>query len=497
MMDAVCAESLFGSSSGVGEEGSEEPMDEDDDKDSLSSSVQSSNHDPSQSSSQKSVSSQVFTLAERIHRKLCVGDSEPLPVKFHRSAVNSMAELRDLLISRQVNSDPEVRMLLLYAGISVQRRVALGAEGEEGSDLQVSMALLLMLQVLCDHQSRQATPSPAPSPVQTGGCTPPIALSPSLAGNPLGPGLGPREEGIPTAGGANEEPVLAAPQVDTRHDEETLSKWHGTTLKEVMQSVEDEDSWAAVLRITPTSVCRACVVEAPKLGGKSLARLSHLAQTFFRCSAFALQYSMFESQQPKDDSSRCFLTLGVADVMMATNDDLRDAKLQAIVDSAESEAGQQVLRDMILSFTLPQGVVGVRRTPLLGREANRIATEQHTEILGAAHECVMRGAEWTWKEDKEEIHKMSALIAGLCIQMAGRGGTADAIRKSDAFHGRVQLPFLETDPPPPGVSRLGFVPHNNEWIVYSVDRKGRPNVQLKHQGFEGLCLAALAIMSKK
>lgn len=151
---------------------------------------------------------------------------------------------------------------------------------------------------------------------------------------------------------------------------------------------------------------------------------------------------------------------------------------------------------MILSFTLPPGVVGVRRVPLLGREANRIATEQHTAMLGAAHECAMRGAEWTWKEDEEEIHKTCALLAGLCIQMAGRGGTADSIRKADAFHGRVQLPFLETDPPPAGVARIGFVPHRNEWVVYRVNRNGQPTVQLKHRGFEGLCMAALAVISK-
>ena len=80
--------------------------------------------------------------------------------------------------------------------------------------------------------------------------------------------------------------------------------------------------------------------------------------------------------------------------------------------------------------------------------------------------------------------------------MAGRGGTADTIRKSDAFGGRVSLPFLETGQPAANVSRLGFVPHRNEWIVYKVDRKGIPTVQLKHCGFEGLCLAVLAVMSK-
>lgn len=151
---------------------------------------------------------------------------------------------------------------------------------------------------------------------------------------------------------------------------------------------------------------------------------------------------------------------------------------------------------MILSFTLPPGVVGVRRTPLLSREANTVASEQFTAALGSAHECAMRGAEWTWNEDKEEIHRVCALLAGLCIQMAGRGGSADIIRKADAFHGRVQLPFLETDPPEAGVSRMGFVPHRNEWFVYRVDRKGQPRVQLKHPGFEGLCMAALAVINK-
>lgn len=151
---------------------------------------------------------------------------------------------------------------------------------------------------------------------------------------------------------------------------------------------------------------------------------------------------------------------------------------------------------MILSFTLPQHVIGVRRTPLLGREANRIATEQYTKALGDAHEAAMRGAEWCWKEDKNEVHKMCALLAGLCILLAGKGvGTADKIRKSDAFSGRVQLPFLETDPPPPGVLRLGFVPHCNEWFVYSVSKNGTPKVHMKDRGFTGLCMTTLCLTS--
>lgn len=151
----------------------------------------------------------------------------------------------------------------------------------------------------------------------------------------------------------------------------------------------------------------------------------------------------------------------------------------------------QIMRDLILSFTLPQHVVGVRRTPLLGREANRLATEQHPVLLGSAHEAAMRGAEWSWAEDPAPVHKMAALLAGLCILLAGRGETGDLLRKKDAFAGRVLLPFLETQPPPPAEKRLGYVPHRDEWLVYTVSRSGQPVVELRHAGLEGLSAAAL------
>lgn len=153
------------------------------------------------------------------------------------------------------------------------------------------------------------------------------------------------------------------------------------------------------------------------------------------------------------------------------------------------------MRDLILSFTLPQHVVGVRRTPLLDREANRLATEHHPVLLGSAHEAAMRGAEWSWAEDPEPVHKMAALLAGLCILMAGRGETGDLLRKKDAFAGRVMLPFLETEPPPPSEKRLGYVPHHDEWLVYTVNRRGKPVVELRHAGLEGLSIAALLMAS--
>ena len=168
-----------------------------------------------------------------------------------------------------------------------------------------------------------------------------------------------------------------------------------------------------------------------------------------------------------------FLTLDAVALARETGH-LREERLQGIADCAESEAGQTVLRDLILSFKLPRTVVGVRRTALLGRESNRIATEQHPGILGGAHDCAMRGARWTWDKDTDPVHKMCALLAGIAVQSFEN---AQSVRKDDVFNGRVQLPFLETLPVEPTVKRLALLEHSHEWIVYQHEvHKAQPVV---------------------
>lgn len=151
-----------------------------------------------------------------------------------------------------------------------------------------------------------------------------------------------------------------------------------------------------------------------------------------------------------------------------------------------------MLRDFILSFKLPRSVVGVRRTALLSRESNRIATEQHPDILGGAHDCAMRGAKWTWEKDEDPVHRMCALLAGLAVQMFEN---AQSVRKDDVFNGRVQLPFIETLPVEAGVTRLAVLEHSHEWVVYSMGTKGLPQVKLRQQGCEGMVAAALQFVS--
>lgn len=273
----------------------------------------------------------IFSLAEKIHKKLSFQESQPLPVKSHRSAVTAMLQLRNLLLKKQEVVKQEVRMLLLYSGISVQRRVTLGAEGEESEDLKISMALLLMLQVLCDDSSSHTTSTTSPPPFSA--VDPPSPPMESVSS--------PCEEDS-----VQETVVLRKATASKRAAQQTLELWYETPLRCVIQEVEadGDNAWASVLRTTTNTVCRACVAEAPSIGATgSIEALSTLANTFFRCSSLTLQYSLLESMQPIDASPRSFLTLSVADVMMAANDDLKDQKLKAIVDSGESEAGQQVL----------------------------------------------------------------------------------------------------------------------------------------------------------
>ena len=86
----------------------------------------------------------------------------------------------------------------------------------------------------------------------------------------------------------------------------------------------------------------------------------------------------------------------------------------------------------------------------------------------------------------------AALLAGLAVQMCSN---AQSVRKDDMFNGRVQLPFLETHPVEPGVTRMALIEHSHEWVVYSTNAKGVPLVKLRQQGFEGMVAAALLFVS--
>ena len=89
----------------------------------------------------------------------------------------------------------------------------------------------------------------------------------------------------------------------------------------------------------------------------NLARVSALAGTFFRCSTLSLQYNMLMACDATESADRSFLTLSSLDVLAEANDTLQQQRLAAIVDSGESEAGQQVRKHTFNSTPLPTHIL--------------------------------------------------------------------------------------------------------------------------------------------
>lgn len=213
-----------------------------------------------------------------------------------------------------------------------------------------------------------------------------------------------------------------------------------------------------------------------------------LMATFARSSAQQMCVQMLRSTNDCD-----FLTLSARAVAVVASDD-RDDALMTLVQAGESEMGQQVLRDLMLSFLLPKSVVGVRRTLALTREASTAATAAFPFITEIAHQTAMQGCEYVWKYSECELKRMCALLAG--IAMLTTRGTDDLVRKATAFSGLFQLPFLETITPIPRRYRIALVPTTRSWVLYNISAKGTPHVQLSKRGFDGLLFAVLAFRER-
>lgn len=391
----------------------------------------------------------------KIHRCIGLPVVENLSVASHGSASRAMLYARDALLRGELEITPKSRTALLCSGIACMRRIHAEVDTHETQQLLYkTLTLLFSLLVLCEQ------------------CT---GLSEEVF-----------EEVTEEMKRNNQVPK----RID-RDDEGTLRAWGSVNLA---QSAFPEvtgihSSWNAALR-SDVCVSRAALNEARFCQDENAVKnLRALAVTFFRCSSATIMRSVMTRAVSVGEasSSTSFLTLGTVGILNDAND-LQFEKLAALVSAAESEAGQAVLRDMILSFKLPSKLVGVRRTLLLGREPNQEATKYYTDILNAAHEAAMRGAEYSWTSDTDKIHKISAVLAGIAIVLAK---TPDLVRKGDAFAGRVTLQFLETRPPRENVTRFGLVPNTEVWCVYSVNASGTPCISASKPGFDGFCEIAL------
>ena len=257
----------------------------------------------------------------------------------------------------------------------------------------------------------------------------------------------------------------------------------------IEEQVEAHRDWEAALRVTSGEVARHTLrIGAGCLDDESWSALDGLMPLFFRNSAFNMAQSLL---MPDGDVD--FVSLGVARPMAEMGIEQREKKLLAIAQAGESEAGQQVVRDMMLSFLLPSSHVGMRRTLLLARAASTRAGVDYPEHVARSHDVAMAGTEWLWVNGTDPLERMCCILAGMAV-MTTKGGD-DPMRKTDAFCGRVQLPFFETRQPKPEHVRIVLIPSSRRWVLYSLNKRGMPKVLCSQRGFQGLCDAALQLIA--
>ena len=347
-------------------------------------------------------------------------------VRAHRRGVAKLC----LLKTRLEASDDlakDVAQVLASAGAMVGRAVTFAVNEDDRSDLSITLSLLFGLVVLCK------TCPPAP---------------------------------------ADELPALR----------ETLRKYDAFTLVSDREDyVPHHVAAGALLRLwsTPDGV-----------EPTAIARFA--AQRFFRATSSAMFMGKIleaADEEDDDDDDAMFCSLSVGKVLEEANPEMQEKRLQGIVDGADSEVGQQVLRDLILSFLLPRELLGARKTLLLPREASKRAGVEHGLLLSQAHDAAMRGAPWSFSDDPEKVHRVCALLSGLAMLQLAKAKQAD-VRIAVPFDGMVQIGFLELQPST-HKKKLVYDEEIDTWRVYSRDPL---TIHARGAGLEGLKTCVLELI---
>ena len=423
--------------------------------------------------------------------------TDTLSSSAHLRAARSLCKLRDQL-DRGKKLSHNAQMLLLSCGLAMQRRFSVGenidedeesaddaelraAENEASRELVGETTLLIYL-ILCMSERQRLEEAEEEEDEETRNSK--NDRSRLVIGTVSASSLW----DIMCKSTHTQRKRARLHPKETSSDGASTGQDQGGEAEETPESEEDS-KWAEVLRSTDDRDIAKCALT---LGASFLEDESHVAlkrtmPIFFRASSLYISRDMFFGKS----SSADFATFESRDAVGTD----RDKKLLNIASAAESEAGQQVIRDILLSFLLPSGVVQSRRVLLLARTAQSQASENFQEHVARAHDVAMGGAEWFFQNGTDELERMCCLLGGIAMLTTKR--TKDMIRKNDAFGGQVQLPFFETRPPDePSTLRLALVASENRWVLYRLSKKNNMmRVIYSKCGFEGFCDAALQLVA--
>ena len=380
----------------------------------------------------------VLAIAMRALKNLKTA-TEQQSVRAHKRAVGKLCLLKTRLEASD-DLSKDVAQVLVSAGAMINRAVTFATNDDDASDLSITLSLIFGLVVLC------RTCPPARSEEDLDGLKKTIADYNAF--------------------------TLAC----DRSDYVPHHVAAGAMLR----------LWSTPDGVEPTAIAR------------------HAAQRFFRATSAAmfLQKILEAADDDDDDDDSMFCSLSVGAVLEEANPELKEKKLQSIVDGADSEVGQQarhvglewhtaadltirsspqVLRDLILSFLLPRELLGARKTLLLPREASKRAGVEHGMLLSQAHDAAMRGAPWSFSDDENPIHKICALLAGLAMLQLAKLKEAD-VRLATPFSGLLQIGFLELLPCSEK-KRLVYDEELDLWRVYS---QNPLTIHARGAGLDGL-----------
>ena len=345
----------------------------------------------------------------------------------HDSAVRAIVDLQKLLADGHLISRTS-QLQLLCAGVAIQRRVFVEDDIETKRLFRGTTTLVFVLIVTADHSVTN----------RSSDCT-------------------------------------ASMQVVARAASRSL--WDDLKLI----SDGEDDSLVPPSELAKAAMNFACT----QLQTAAIDDLHGIAATFFHAIA-----ESFLAQQLSVETENDFLSLNAMRFAAVASSERNDESIANIVSAAESEMGQVVFRDLLLSFSLPRSVLGVRRVLIVTREAQQFATENHAVIVSNTHNDAMSGAAWCWENSSDEMTKICVLLAG--VAMLTTTGNKEELRKADAFSGRVLLPFLETKPCAPELLRIALVPSSNLWVLHSL-RNGKLSIESAATGLDGLLSACLAL----
>lgn len=423
---------------------------------------------------QRRAAATIADLVKKLHSKL--GHSNVLSLTDHLKAAKMLCSIRNRL-AKDETIDNKTLVLLLCSGIACHRRWSVGDVGEttagasaknEADELKMNeeskelvRASATRIFVLLCVAERQK------------GHTNEVAAS---------------REAVAAAGLSSVWAQIAPPPPKKKKAKPVK----GAPAAEEEEELEDrreEPSWSMATHLTAGEVARhALLLGVDCLEDEAYTAIDGLMGLFYRNASANMASSML---MPSGDQD--FVSLAMAKPMAELKGEERTKRLAALSIAAESEAGQSVMRDMLLSFLLPASHAGVRRTLLLTRACSTKAGVDYPELTSRAHQVAMAGAEWIWAQGTDELERLCCMMAGLAV-LTTKGGE-DPIRKQDAFCGRLQLPFLETAPPPPEAMRITLIPHAKRWVLFRLDQRGMPKILCSLKGFDGFCDVALQLVA--